>query len=282
MSNNGIHSLIQSRNINVCRAFLLFYLRAPLCRQDAMMANETAAISSIQARYDRRSLVIRARCSVYRADTRLLCTYTFTHVCIITRFPGLFNASLSSAGMFLEIDIIVTVKTAKSFFRYNFKAEFRHLTCETVKTEARSRNFSTPGDFLPRTRGLKFYLPDGNWTGGPCHVGDKFSLIIPNRPISIAIFMSRSETILLLQVRSYETSTQRGSDAIYTSSTTWRKRVRRIAREKIGFLPSLLRAVHHTVAFHSRRDKYGRRYKRRIMTIGLTPPFSSAGYPPRR
>lgn len=35
--------------------------------------------------------------------------------------------------------------------------------CETVKTETRSRNFSTLVDFLPSSHGLKFYLPDGNW-----------------------------------------------------------------------------------------------------------------------
>jgi len=46
-----------------------------------MMANGTAAISSIQARYDRRSLVIRAR-SVYRIATYIC--YMCIHTCICT------------------------------------------------------------------------------------------------------------------------------------------------------------------------------------------------------
>jgi len=114
--------------------------------------------------------------------------------------------------------------------------------------------------------GLKFYLPDGNWI---CHVGDKFSLIIPNRPISI--FTSLSDTKRFSFCKFVPSLRNEGATRYIHITATWRKHGEKNRTRENVSAESLLHAVYHTVAFHSRHDKYDRRYKRRIMTIELIP-----------
>lgn len=80
-SMENVYSLVQNRNINVLHFFLLVLPR------DAMIVNATAAISSIQARYDRRSLIIQAPPQVapFIGSTYVYYTHMrYVCICVIT------------------------------------------------------------------------------------------------------------------------------------------------------------------------------------------------------